>query len=385
MRILTLFFGVLLLSSCGVYRNQVLPPLVPITESLQLHSESFVFGGPKDILGAILNESEDGTVAVLLSPYQITTFINDSFVNKASLKHPATSKPVLDAGMVYFTNSAGELVAFNARTGSIEWRVTLDSPLASAPVVGKQNIYLQAQNGYVYAVSKTTREIKWQQARKTPILAIETNSQPYLANGTLYVGFSDGYLVAMNANSGEVEWERRIASPQGRSEIARLIAVNTPIVYDNTLIVTSYHGYLTRMSMNGSHTFWKEKVSSKEGALLIGDYLLIQDDKNNLQAFSVADGSLAWHQPLLRQRKAKILANTQEHVLLGDGYGMVHLLRLNDGELVGRIALEESASFHFPALWKNENIYTVSSKGTFHHLIIKEAEIKSAEESGTSS
>lgn len=374
MKKLALMALMLSLTGCGqLYKNEALPPLVPLSEQVDLVSDSFVMmdlEGVKSV--SYLADGFDKTL--LLSDHDIGTYHKKTWTHGATLDTKSRSDLAVDENAVYFTNEANQLVAYDHQKGVILWRLDLEHPGLSSPVVQGDYIYLQARNGAVLAISKRNRKVAWHYHRKMPVLTIETKAKPVVSGKQLLVGFADGFMVSLNAISGEFMWEKRMANPSGRTELARLVAVNTPAIVDESIIVTTYHGSMTRLSLNGMHTLWREKVSSKQPAVVTGNVILLVDDKNNIQGFSLKTGELLWHQPLLRRRNPTILATRGNDLVIGDGYGYVHLLRISDGELMGRIALEEKASFHLPAQFDGDSIYTVSSKGTFHKILIKDVD-----------
>ena len=64
-------------------------------------------------------------------------------------------------GRVYAATGYGELLAIDAATSSIVWRVKLDAPARSAPAVGGGKIVVTAQSGVVQAFDATTGAAGW--------------------------------------------------------------------------------------------------------------------------------------------------------------------------------------------------------------------------------
>ena len=95
------------------------------------------------------------------------------------------SRPAYDpaAGLILAGASAGQLLAYDARTGQRHWSFTADSPLESDPQVQDGVVYVTSQNGTLYAVEISSGRLL---TSFLPGTAITTSAAPLAAPGLVF-------------------------------------------------------------------------------------------------------------------------------------------------------------------------------------------------------
>ena len=88
--------------------------------------------------------------------------------------------------------------------------------------------------------------------------------------------------------------------------------------------------------MSNGSTLWTRDLSSSRGLDLDEKHVFVTDDKGAVHALDISSGASAWKQDLLAGRGTGRPLASGEHVVVGDSDGYVHLLRKDDGSLVGR-------------------------------------------------
>ena len=69
-----------------------------------------------------------------------------------TVPRPLWSSPILANNRVILAGSGGDLVAVNAKTGSVEKRVNLGAPSIIGPIASGDMIYVMADNGDLIAL-----------------------------------------------------------------------------------------------------------------------------------------------------------------------------------------------------------------------------------------
>ena len=71
-----------------------------------------------------------------------------------------------------------------------------------------------------------------------------------MANDVVYTGFASGKVTALRAENGEPIWEQRVMLPEGRSELERIVDVDsTPLIAGGALFAVAYQGRAVGMSL----------------------------------------------------------------------------------------------------------------------------------------
>jgi outer membrane protein assembly factor BamB len=106
------------------------------------------------------------------------------------------SAPAVVDGVVYAgagdVDEPGVVVALDAATGAVRWRVELDGGAGtSSPAVAGGIVYVATMGGGLYALDAATGAVRW----FAPLINVQPFSSPAVVGGTVYVGESSSPAV----------------------------------------------------------------------------------------------------------------------------------------------------------------------------------------------
>ena len=105
-------------------------------------------------------------------------------------------------GVVYYTNTIGQVKALDAIDGKTSWTYQTEDKIFSEPVFDKGNIYLGSTDGHIYCINASNGALVWRYQTDYPILATPLVTP----DGYLYVGSGNGKFYALNAQTGRHYW-----------------------------------------------------------------------------------------------------------------------------------------------------------------------------------
>jgi outer membrane protein assembly factor BamB len=214
--------------------------------------------------------------------------------------------PVLVGNLLYVASADGDVFALNAETGKVRWKTNLDLPLSGGVGFHDGSLFVGAANGFVLrldaangselwrtsvsgevlsapqgngdlvaaqtydgkliAFDYETGERRWAHLSDVPVLTLRGTSTPIILGQLVIAGFADGKVLAIDQNSGNVAWEARIAIPQGRSEIERIVDIDGSMTLQGAeLYVASYQGRVAAVDPRTGRKIWQRNVSSVSG------------------------------------------------------------------------------------------------------------------------
>ncbi len=165
------------------------------------------------------------------------------------LDNGASSSLTAVAGGVYLGTRNGEVVALDQSSGEEVWRSRVSSEVLSAPQINSQLVVVQSVDGNVTALDRASGSERWVYTSSRPSLTLRTTGTPRIIDAVTFAGLANGRLVTIENGNGRALWERRIATPEGRSDIERMVdLVGQPVLTpDGRLYVTSYNGRLVAL------------------------------------------------------------------------------------------------------------------------------------------
>ena len=241
------------------------------------------------------------------------------------------------AGAVFVGTDNGDVIALDDLDGHELWRAKVSSEVVSAPQTDGDVVGVLTLDGRLVALDRATGKRRWSYDTQVPVLTLRGSARTLVAEGLVIAAFPSGRLVALRAKGGEPVWEQRIAVPQGRSELERMVDVDgTPLVVPPLIYAASFQGRVKALRMSDGNPVWERELSTYQslgnGQGLI--YAIAKDDE--IQALDEKTGETTWSNATLAHRALTGGASVASYVIFGDGQGYLHVLAQSDGRLVGR-------------------------------------------------
>ena len=244
-------------------------------------------------------------------------------------------------GMVMVGTENAEVIVFDQTDGSERWRATVTSEVLSPPQTNGDIVALQTVDDKLIALDFEDGGQRWIYEANLPVLTLRGTSRPVIAGPVVIAGFSNGTLVAVNAEDGIWRWEERVAVPQGRYDIDRVIDVDGELlVTQNIVLATSYQGNLMGFDIQSGRIVWGMEGSSYHGLAEGFGNLYVCNDRGHIIAIRSNSDNEVWRNEVLDLREVTAPTAFSNYIAVADFEGYVHLLSQIDGRIVGRTQVD---------------------------------------------
>lgn len=246
------------------------------------------------------------------------------------------------AGLVMLGTEDAEVVVLDQLSGEILWRSAVSSEVLSPPQTNGDIVVAQTVDGKLIALNAADGVQRWIYETNLPALTLRGTSRPVITpSGSVIAGFSNGTLISVSADDGVWRWEERVAIPEGRYDIDRVIDVDGDLKLDgNRVLVSSYQGNLMAFDINTGRIVWGREASSYHGLEQGFGNIYYCDDESHVVAVIDNSDNLAWENTSLEYRAITAPTAINNYVAVADFEGYVHLLSQIDGRIVGRIQVD---------------------------------------------
>lgn len=363
--VLAAVFG---LSSCSWFDEKVEQPqqLTPISSNIQIRErwEQQVGKGTGEWYRLVQPAITQDTVYANDVQGNIYAFDRETGKRKwkQALKIEMSSGIGLGASIILLGSLNGDVIALNQSDGSQRWRTNIASEILAPPQTNDQIVVVQTNEGKVFGLDIETGEFVWRYTAKLPLLTIRGTATPQVFGNNLITGFANGKIVAFSAEDGVVFWERRIAYPQGKTEIDRVVDVDgSPLVSGSTVYSTSYNGHITAIAPDG-RLRWTQKVSSHQTPLVIGGRLFVTASNGTIHAYDAKTGLPLWQNPLLLYRRLSAPQNVAGFLVVSDYRGYVHVFDPEIGVIIGRARFDKDG-IRSPMISDGTYLYALGNDG----------------------
>ncbi len=274
------------------------------------------------------------------------------------------------AGMVFLGTTFGEVVALNAADGTDVWRADLGTEVLSTPIAGEGFVFAQTIDGRLVALDDASGALAWRYDNQLPILTLRGTSSPVLRDEIVYAGFANGKLSALRASNGEPIWEHRVMLPEGRSELERMVDVDSrPIILGPTIYAGAFQGRVKAVSRRDGRPLWEQKTSTFLDMAEGYDQIYVIDEDDKVLAFDHTTGEEVWSLDLFSKRKLSAPIAFSNYVAFGDSEGYLHIVAQRDGRLVGRRKLD-GKGIRSNMTYADGTLYVLGNSGSLHALTI---------------
>ena len=240
-------------------------------------------------------------------------------------------------GLVAVGSSDGALIALNAKDGSERWRVKLNGEVLSAPEIAPQAVLVRTVDGKLHALALDTGREIWQYEQPSPRLTLRGTAKPVVIGETVICGFDNGKVVALNIPDGSLVWESTIGSAHGRTELERLVDIDSAVrvVQDNVYVV-GFQGRVAMLALDSGQIWWAQDASSYRGLAADDDNVYVSTAEGDVIALKRATGVEVWRQKGLAHRGLSAPVVLDKTVAVADFKGYVHWLDKTTGAFAGR-------------------------------------------------
>ncbi|MGH8108214.1 MAG: outer membrane protein assembly factor BamB [Arenimonas sp.] len=286
------------------------------------------------------------------------------FWKSRSLETGLTSSVGVGGGLAVVGGRNGEVVALDSETGAKKWSAKITSEVISAPLVADERVIVRGSDGRVFGFDIADGTRKWVFDRALPTLSIRGNGTPVKGNGVAYIGYEDGTVVMLRIVDGLQGWEQSVADPDGRTELDRTADIDGEIqVGGEAVFATSFHGQSMALSLNNGRPMWTRDIGSYGGLAMNENLVIVSDKQGVVHGINRTDGSGVWRQEDLQRRMLTTPVIQGNYAVVGDLDGYLHWMKLENGELVARVRVQNAFLRGTPVISDAGVLYALTTEG----------------------
>lgn len=276
-------------------------------------------------------------------------------------------------GLVLLGTQDAEVIALSISDGEELWRGAVTSEVLAAPKTNGDIVVVQTVDDKLIALDAETGERRWIYETTQPALTLRGTSSPVITPaGTVVAGFSNGTLVSVNAADGVYRWEERVAVPEGRYDIDRVIDVDGDLLLDGSrILASSYQGNLMAFDIMSGRIVWGMEASSYHGMDRGFGNIYYSDDRSRIVAVRDNSENVVWESEILQYREITAPKTVNNFLAVADFEGYLHLLSQVDGSLVGRTRVDNDG-VRANILSRNSRLFVYGNSGRLVSLTVQQ-------------
>jgi outer membrane protein assembly factor BamB len=262
---------------------------------------------------------------------------------KQELDLPVSGAVGAGYGLVVVGTLKGEIIALDASSGEEKWRARVTSEVLAAPAINGDIVLVQTQDDRLIALDADTGSQRWIFESTPAVLTLRGTSSPVLTNRLAIAGLSSGKVIALDAQRGLPVWEQRVAIPQGRSELERVVDIDGGVLLSaGKLYVVSFQGRVAALDMGSGRVLWQREASSSVGVAQGFGNVYVSLANGTVEGIDERSSSALWSNDALARRQLSAPEVVSSYIAVGDLEGYLHLISQVDGRFVGRERIDSN-------------------------------------------
>jgi outer membrane protein assembly factor BamB len=240
-------------------------------------------------------------------------------------------------GLVLVGTLKGQVIALDSATGEQRWSAAVGGEVLAAPASNGNVVVVQTQDDRLVGLDASSGERLWSYESTPAVLTLRGTGAPVVTNRLAVAGLSNGKVIALDVQRGIPVWEQRVAIPQGRSELERVVDIDGGLLLSGgTLYVVTYQGRLAALELESGRPLWERQASSYVGVAAGFGNVYLSQASGTVEGIDERSTSALWSNDALARRQLTTPAVFSSNVAVGDLEGYLHLLSQVDGRFVGR-------------------------------------------------
>ena len=245
--------------------------------------------------------------------------------------------PGAGAGMVVVGSAKGWVIALQGASGKELWRTRVNSELLSAPAISEKIVVMRSVDGRLHGFDASNGKELWSVEQQVPRLSLRGTAIPVISKEIAVSGFDNGKVMAVSLATGDTLWDTALATPHGRTELDRLVDVDSAVsVVGENVFATGFQGRTAMIALDSGQIWWAHDMSSYRGLGVDEENLFVTETDGTVVALRQRDGSEVWRNDKLKRRGLSTPAVTSTAIAVADFQGYLHWLDRQTGELVAR-------------------------------------------------
>jgi len=367
----------ILAAGCSSNSKKELPPaeLTKFKEEVVLHKEwsRSIGDGQGETYNMLVPAIENDSIyaADVTGVVMDLNRLNGDVIWKKDLNTSVSGAVGVGYGLVMLGTISGEVIALDATNGEVKWRAKVGSEVLAPPANNGDVVVVQTQDDRLVGLDASTGTQRWIYDSTPAVLTLRGTSAPLVTNHLAVAGLSTGKVVALDISNGVPVWEQRIAVPQGRSELERVVDIDGGLLLSGgTLYVASYQGRMAGLDLESGRVLWQRDASSYAGVAQGFGSVYVALASGTVEGVDERTTTALWSNDKLARRQLSAPEVFSSYVAVGDFEGYLHLLSQVDGRFVGREKIDSDGLRARPLVAGNM-IYVFGNSGKLEALTIK--------------
>jgi outer membrane protein assembly factor BamB len=255
---------------------------------------------------------QDGRLYVIDTAAQVSAFdaASGTLLWRTALEVDKASRPSrfgggvsTDGERVYATNGVGDVASLNISDGKIVWTKRPAGPLRGAPTLSNGNAYVMTQDNRIFALSMVDGETQWDETGPVGVSGIFGVAAPAAAQGTVIAGYSTGELAAYRYENGRSVWADTLSRTAMSTSVSSLTDIDAdPVIDRGRVYALGQGGRMAAYELVSGQRIWEINIAGIATPVVSDEWVFVLTSDAKLLCIQRTTGRIRWLSKLPQYR-----------------------------------------------------------------------------------
>ncbi len=275
-----------------------------------------------------------------------------------------------DDGKLFVSTGFGEVVALNAATGKVMWRVNTGVPIFNAPVANGGRVFVSSQDNHFHAYAESNGRELWDHQGITESAGILVSTSAAVAGEFVIAPYTSGEIFALRVQNGRPAWNDMLTRSGNVTALSELDDIaGRPVVDRDLVFAISHSGVMAAVQLGTGDRQWTRDLGGIQTPWVAGDYVYVLTGQSLLMCLTRKEGRVKWVHQLPRWTKPDDTSSdpivwsgpvlVSNRLILVSSTGYAESISPYTGALLGRVDIPDGT--YIAPVVANDTLYILTN------------------------
>ena len=194
----------------------------------------------------------------------------------------------------YVATGLADVLALDAASGAVRWRVRVPTPTRGAPTVAGGRIFVPTVENHLLALSVEDGRRLWTHRAGAQTTLPFGLPAPAVEGETVVAGFGTGELVALRASDGRLLWAETLGGVANNSLADFVGITGLPVIDRGRVLASGLANVTVAVDLRSGRRLWERPLGGGTGPAVAGDWVFTVTRGGDAVAIGREDGRVRW-------------------------------------------------------------------------------------------
>jgi outer membrane protein assembly factor BamB len=274
-------------------------------------------------------------------------------------------------GKLFVTTGFAHVYSLEAADGKTIWTSTVSAPVRGAPLVFGDRVFAISIDNKIQAMAAVDGSDLWQFTALTEVAGYVGGNSPAGSGDYIVAPFSSGELVGLRLDNGRSVWNEQLVGTRSEARAFGNLADirGRPVIDRGIVLAMGSGGQLAAVELRSGQRVWERNIGGSQTPWVAGRFLFVVTGGADVAAIGRDDGKIKWVTPLTQylddKRRKPVLWGgpvlAGDRLLVAGTTGDLLALSPYTGEILGKIDVRDPV--RLAPIIANRTIYVLTDSG----------------------